>query len=349
VGIAKLLNDEGVISPGDLFYQRKGKPNPNRVTHCWSGTAVKQIIRNEAYIGNIVNGKCGTVSYKNKSIVLKDPEEWIRVEGVHEPLVSREVWDTCAALDARRYRRQEVPDEKASVLSGLVRCADCGFKMNIRRARHVRKSGIVRRYNYFGCDSYRRSGKSACTPHSIREEVLLGLVLADIREKAAAVKLDEQAIVGQIIRQKNAENDSRLSGYERELRAAQSRLPEIERLMMNLYEDRDKGTVPEAVFATLIKNYETRQAKLAAAIPELKDKIRHGRLCFDNTATWMRHIRKYTALEAVDEAILIELVDHVEIGESRKENGKTVRDVKVIYRYVGNVDGAINAAREEAA
>lgn len=343
ISIAKLLNDEGIITPNDLFYQRRGKPNPNRINHRWCGTTVEQIIRNEAYIGNIVNGKLGTISYKNKKLFEKDPEEWIRVESVHEPLISREIWDTCVALDAKRFQKREVPasDQKASVMTGLVYCADCGFKMNISRARHKRQSGIVRMYNYFGCGSYRRSGKTACTPHNIREEILLALVIDDIREKAQAVSHDEKRIVQNIVRQKSAESDSRLAGYERELRAAQGRLPEIERLMMSLYEDRIKGTVPEAVFATLMKKYETQQAELAAAIPELQSKIHTGRECFDNTSMWVKHIRKYTELEMVDEAILIELVERIDVSEPKTEDGVMVCDVKVAYRYVGCVDDAI--------
>ena len=339
-GIAKLLNAEGVTSPNDRFYQKQGKSNNNRVNHCWCATSVKQIIRNEAYIGNIVNGKRGTLSYKNKKTIAKDPEDWIRVEGVHEPIISKEVWETCIALDEKRYQKRTVPTEKASVLTGMVYCADCNFKMNIARQRRETKT-TVREYAYLGCGSYRRSGKAACTPHNIREEILLALVIEDIREKARAVTFDEQRIVQNIINQKSAENDSRLSGYERELKTAQSRMTEIERMMMNLYEDRIEGTVPETVFATLIKKYETQQAELAAAIPELQSKIKNGRECFDNTDMWVKHIRKYTAIEVVDEAILIELVERINVGEQRQIDGVTTCDIKIFYRYVGCVDEAL--------
>jgi DNA invertase Pin-like site-specific DNA recombinase len=347
-GIARLLNEEGVTSLNDRFYHDKGKQNPNRVNHCWCATTVKQVIRNEVYIGNIVNGKCGTVSYKNKRIIEKDPEEWIRVENVHEPLISREIWDTCIALDSKNFQKRTTPNERASVLTGMVYCGDCGFKMNISRQRRQRKD-YVREYAYFGCGSYRRSGKTACTPHLIRGEALLSLVIADIKEKAHAVTFDEKIIAAQIIRQKSAESDSRLAGYERELRAAQSRLPEIEGLMMNLYEDRIKGTVPEAVFATLMKKYETQQAELAASIPDLKDKIHNGRECFDNTAAWIRHIRKYTAIESVDEAILIELVERIDVSEPQTVNGEVVCDIKIVYRYVGDVDDAVATVMKEVA
>ena len=344
--IAKQLNAEDIMSPNDLFYQKKGKSNPNRVNHRWCATTVKQIIRNEAYIGNIVNGKCGTVSYKNKRIIEKAPEDWIRVEGVHEPLISREAWDTCASLDEQRYQKRTVPAEKASVLTSMVYCADCGFKMNAARNKQKRKSGIVRHYSYFGCGNYRRSGKTACTPHTIPEKTLVALVISDIKEKALAVTFDEKRIADKIIKQKSVESDSRLAGYERELRAALSRLPEIERLMMNLYEDRIKGTVPETVFGTLMKKYETQQAGLNATIPELKSKIQNGQECLDNTAMWIKHIRKYTGIETVDEAVLIELVERIEVGEPKTVDGKSICDVKIVYRYVGDVDEAVMFAME---
>ncbi len=119
--------------------------------------------------------------------------------------------------------------------------------------------------------------------------------------------------------------------------------------MMSLYEDRIKGTVPEPVFATLIKKYETQQAEINAVIPELSAKIQNGRECFDNTAMWIQHIRKYTGIESVDEAILIELVERIEVGESKTVEGNRVCDVKIIYRYVGDVDDAVANVLKEAA
>jgi len=345
-GIARLLNAEGVTSPTDLYYRQRGTGNPRHVNHCWCATTVKQIIRSEIYIGNMVNCKCGTVSYKNKKIVQKDPEDWIRVEGTHAPLIAPDVWATCAALDGAGFQKRDQPEEKASALTGMVYCADCGFKMNIARGRHERKSGAVRYYNYFGCGSYRRSGKTACTPHSIREEILLDLVVEHIREKARAVAFDEKQVSRKILRLKSEESDSRLAGYERELKAARTRLPEVERLMMNLYEDRIKGTVPDAVFATLMRKYEAQQAELNGQIPVLIEKVRQGRQNFDNTALWIRHIRQYTQLETLDEAILIELVERIEVGEPRTVDGKKLCDVKIIYRYVGYIDDALSQIEE---
>jgi DNA invertase Pin-like site-specific DNA recombinase len=346
--IALALNAEGVPIPLDIHYAKLGKPNPNRCNHQWSSTGVRQIIRNEIYIGNMVNGKSNTISFKNKKLRYNPKDEWIRVGGTHEAIISNEVWDICVALDKERYQKHERPDQPASVLTGLVRCADCGTKMHARRNTQTMQNGNVHKYTYFGCGNYRKSGITACSPHSVREEILLELVLADIRSKAQAVTVNEKAIAAQIVRLKNVESDTRLAGYEKELKAALARLPEIERLMMNLYEDRIKGTLPETVFATLMKKYESQQTELNAQIPLLSEKIGGSRKCADDTALWITHIKKYFDLQAADSSVFVELIDHVEVGEPHKENGVTVCDVKVIYRYVGNVDAAVEQAKEAA-
>ena len=47
---------------------------------------MKNIVRSEVYIGNMVQGKTGTLSYKSRKLINKPEEEWIRVEGTHEPI-----------------------------------------------------------------------------------------------------------------------------------------------------------------------------------------------------------------------------------------------------------------------
>ena len=46
---------------------------------------------NEIYIGNMVQGKYGSVSYKTKQVKPRPRSEWIRVEGTHEPIIDQEL------------------------------------------------------------------------------------------------------------------------------------------------------------------------------------------------------------------------------------------------------------------
>ncbi len=50
-------------------------------------------------------------------------------------------------------------------------------------------------------------------------------------------------------------------------------------------------------------------------------------------------------ISELDETILFELVDRIEVGDTQKVNGQRICEVKVYYRYVGNVDGALAQER----
>lgn len=346
-GIAAQLNEEGIPSPGMLYYQRRGKADPRRVNHKWAGETVKHLIRNEVYIGNMVQGKTGTVSYKNKKLISKPEDEWIRVEGTHEPIISLDVWDTVQGIDQKRVRKNVASDGIRSVFTGLVYCAECGFKMRNHTEKFTYKDGSPGRYSSFICGNYARSGKSACTIHTIYENVLEQIVLEDIREKARFAAHDPEMLAQHILRLKDKEAQSHRTSCEQELKAVKTRLDELERLMQSLYEDKYSGTVPQSVFQTLIRKYETERAEKAAALPELELKLKAHMENRQDAGRWTEIIRQYTEITKLDESMLFALVDRIEVGEAQKVKGVRVRDVKVYYRHVGNVDDAVAEERRE--
>ena len=346
-GIAAQLNEEGIPSPGMLYYQRRGKADPRRVNHKWAGETVKHLIRNEVYIGNMVQGKTGTVSYKNKKLISKPEDEWIRVEGTHEPIISQEIWDTVQGIDQKRVRKNAASDGIRSVFTGLVYCAECGFKMRNHTEKFTYKDGSPGRYSSFICGNYARSGKSACTIHTIYENVLEQIVLEDIREKARFAAHDPEMLAQHILRLKDKEAQSHRTSCEQELKAVKTRLDELERLMQSLYEDKYSGTVPQSVFQTLMRKYETERVEKAAALPELELKLKAHMENRQDAGRWTEIIRQYIEITKLDESMLFALVDRIEVGEAQKVKGVRVRDVKVYYRYVGNVDDAVAEERRE--
>ena len=348
--IATTLNAEGIQPPRDRYYQRKGEDNPRQVNHQWADATIKVIIHNEVYIGNMVQGRVGKLSYKSKKLVSKPKDEWIRVEGTHEPLISREVWDTVVSIGENGIRKRETSDGIKSIFVGLLYCADCGFKMRNNVERFTYKDGRSGRYSSFICGNYGRSGKSACTVHTIYENALHEIVLRDIREKARYVTYDRESLMERIVRMKDKEQNSRLASWEQELKVTAARVRELEKLMESLYKDKYDGVIPASVFQTLMQRYETERAQKADAIPDLERKVQEQRMKQNDASRWANLIQKYSELTELDETILLELVERIEIGETQIQNGIRFRDVKVFYRYVGNVDEAMDKeAQHEAA
>jgi len=150
---------------------------------------------------------------------------------------------------------------------------------------------------------------------------------------------------------KEKENHSRITSWQQELKTTAARLAELEKLMQNLYEDKYKGTIPQPVFQTLMLKYEAERAEKSAALPELEAKVRAQLENREDAGKWAEHIRKYTEITELDESLLFELVDRIEIGDTVIIDGQRTCDIKVYYRYVGNIDDAIaaeNAAEDTA-
>ena len=62
---------------------------PPDKAYSWSLAIIRNILKDETYIGNTIHNKQSTVSYKNKKIVQRPEEEWVRIENTHEPIISR--------------------------------------------------------------------------------------------------------------------------------------------------------------------------------------------------------------------------------------------------------------------
>lgn len=336
--IALHLNELGIISPLEYYYQNKGRPNPKRTNRLWNDVTVKLIIRNEAYIGNMVQLKTGTISYKNHTQVGKPKEEWVRKENTHEPLIPIELWNRTQALDKKNYKPRSRSDGTSSIFSGLLFCMDCGFKMKNQNERRFPKDREPYKYSSYLCGNYVRSGKSACTPHTIGEEVLKELVLTDIRKQAKLLELDEKNIVERILRLRDGEAESARNAYFGEIKAHRDRLSLLEQLIAKLYEDRLSGIIPEPTFRSLIQKYEQERVDRVQMAENLEKRIKAIRQDTDDVKTWAKLIREFTKAQTLDGETLLLLIDRINIGAASHIDGKKVRDIEIIYNYVGNVE-----------
>ena len=117
--IARTLNEEGVPSPRSFYYMAEGRLNLRGEMTYWNDVTVKTILRNEVYLGHMVQNKTGTVSYKVHKQVSKPKEDWIKVEHTHEPLVSQEAWDAVQRLDNHPSKGRSGSDGVISLFAGV--------------------------------------------------------------------------------------------------------------------------------------------------------------------------------------------------------------------------------------
>ena len=124
--IARMLNERGIPNPteykrlqGIRYRQPKGKGST-----LWKYFAISNMLTNEIYIGNMVQGKYGSISYKTKQNKPRPKEEWIRTEGTHEPIIEQELWERVQKMLAERAK--PFPSGTIGLFARKARCAECG-------------------------------------------------------------------------------------------------------------------------------------------------------------------------------------------------------------------------------
>ena len=88
--IAAALNEEGVAAPSVYCGRVAGCKGPYE--GLWSGERISEMLRNETYIGSMVQGRQVKISYKSKKCLHQDRENWIVVPHTHAPLIDEETF-----------------------------------------------------------------------------------------------------------------------------------------------------------------------------------------------------------------------------------------------------------------
>lgn len=177
--IAATLNEEGVPTPATYCGWNMGRKGP--YAGLWSSERISEMLQNETYIGNMVQGRMVKISYKSKKCLKQPRENWVVVEGTHEPLIDAETFRKVRLLvESRKHTRSRTYD---FLLKGLIFCHECGYPL----ATLNRKNAAGEERLFFVCRTYQRFTKAGvCTCHSIKEQTVTEAVLAKVREVCQA-------------------------------------------------------------------------------------------------------------------------------------------------------------------
>ena len=153
----------GAAKTSKVLTQEKGSA-PEGKAYAWTIAQVKSILEDETYIENSVHYRETNISNKNKKRIRKDPSEWVRVEGTHEAIISKDVFDRVQEQIATR--RRSMKDQTTQIFSRLLKCAGCGWSMRFRTKRQIKKP-----YRHYDCSRYGQLGNQ-CSAHYVRYDVL---------------------------------------------------------------------------------------------------------------------------------------------------------------------------------
>ena len=336
--IARVLKSENILCPTMYAYAKYGSTHVGLNTaqpYNWTSDTVSAMLENELYLGNTINMKYSSKSYKDKRKVEHPREECLVFEGTHEPLVTRETWDIVQRVRKNKRRRTKMDEQNK--YSGLVVCADCGSTMVLHRAHTMSAS-----YNHFTCRTYKKDGE-ACTAHYIRECVLDEVVLEDLRRVTAMAREHTREFAEYINGRQSVEIQREIRRQEKELATMKKRSDELATIFKRLYEDSVLGRITPEQFQTLSGSYTEEQTALKAEIPKKESAIQSLQDQVSGADSFISKARRYTDITELTPELLRLFIRKIVVHEkSVKWSKHALQTVEIYYTdigYVGNVDG----------
>ena len=304
-GITKRLNELGVPNPTAYKHSKGFKysnPNVYKNDGLWSERTVLDILLNQMYIGNMVQGKQKVISYKVHDRINLKEKDWYIVQNTHEAIIDKETFEKAQKLHQRDTR--VCPNKrKVYTFSGLLRCADCKKAMTRKSAKNI---------VYYSCSTYSRKLKKACTKHTIREDVLEKAVLIAIQKQIALVDNLTQ-IIDEINNAPVIHRESKRINKLLDLK--QKELDKLNSLIDNLYMDWRTNEITKTEYKRIKSKFEVQVEQIKEVIANLEKEKAELSTGISVNEPYLQTFLKHKNIDHLERGILVELIDNIYVHE----------------------------------
>ena len=325
--IARILRERKILTPSEYNLSISTNSTNQDYQYNWCGTTVAGILDRQEYIGDTVNFKSTTRSYKDKTRINLPKEDRKIFKNTHDPIIDEYTWNIAKQL--RNNRKKRAKSGKKSIFSGLLFCNDCSKKMYFQ-------SPVVdlKAKDHYRCSSYKHD-TSACTSHYISDEALQIIVLENIQKVISYMKDYEDLFIKEQLAKSTQDEIKKIYKSKKELEKAKNRVIEIDNLFMHIYEDNVSGKISDDRFRNLSFNYDKEQQELKLKIKQLSKDIENTEKENTDITQFISNVKKYTEITELSPEILNELIEKIVIHQQEKINGKKVQEIDIYYRGVG--------------
>lgn len=334
--ICNILKQEKVPTPKE-YKAIHGLCNYHisEVKYCWQDRSIYDILFRQEYIGDTVNFKGTTKSFKDKSKIYFPKEQWKIFKNTHEPIIDEETWNTVQHIRENRQRPTKIG--KINIFSGHLFCKDCGSKLYYCTSRSYTENK-----HFYRCSKYKNTSSKSCTSHTIREHILKELVLENIKQVLSYIRSYEDLFIKQKL-ETSLEEQKKIDSINKKLLSQyEKRIKDIDNLIQHIYEDNISGKITDERFTILSLNYEKEQKELKSKVKELANKLDTTKQQELDLASFVSKIKQYTEISELMPEIINELIDKIYVYQSKKVNGKPTQQIDIYYNGIGIINIPLN-------
>ena len=330
-GLSKYLETHG--------FQKLARQNGT--SPLFSATLIRAILKNPVYCGKIAFGrrKLEKIHGTRNEYHQVPQENYLLVDGLHEGIVSEELWNAAQVKLLAQSKRYEPVNrsktEQAHLLSALVKCPICGAGMYSNKCTKRKKDGTpYKSFSYYSCKHRKMQRGQKCDFNKqIQEEVLDNAVVEVV------IKLVSNPKFAAMMQEKiNSKVDT--TAIEQEIAAAEKQLRQYYSVKSKIMEEIDTLDPDDRHYIIRKSDLDERLYRMYDKIEEAENNLMDARakkqaieadkITGDNIYKVLICFEKlYNVMNPLERKKLMEhLISEIQIYPERQPNGQWLKSIK---------------------
>lgn len=283
----------------------------------WTSRTIKYILTSQMYIGNMEQHKYEKRSFRDKKLYRTKKEEWIIVEGTHEPIIDKETYYKVQDLIKANFKRSSL--KPPELFTGLLVCYDCKHRMSIAPRNKVGKDGTVHKHSYTQCNNHRRNRNlNVCSLHSTSyfplEESLLNEINTICKKFIKLIDFEK------ITKDKQKNLNTYGTTLLQKINKYNTDIKKIDQKIEKTYMDRLEDIISVDTYQKISNKFEEQKKNIQKELKELEETYTQYQQ--DNSVENILEAKKLASeylkkRKNIDRELILKLVDRVEIHEDK--------------------------------
>ena len=316
IKIAQYLDERNIPTPHNYKLQNGvniGARKNLLLTDKWHPDTIRYMLKDEVYIGNLIQGKRRNISYKSNKTQSVPKDKWIIVKNTHEPIIDMETWNTLQERFCNVNRPQKHNGE-VQVFSQKVFCDECGRVF--RKKRTTNKNGKA--FDYLVCKGRSNGDYSCSNIKAVPYDELENLIIDKINS-LLDIYYNKEIFADEFNRKNSdliskSETSLKIETLNKENKEAAALIFQKQKYFKVLYEDKIKGVISEDQFIRLNADYTDEIKRLENRIDILDKEINKYILEQKKHENINYVLQKYSHVDKLDKCILDEFIENIKIG-----------------------------------
>ncbi len=304
--IARILTNENVPTPAMHLNMNADK---NSIFYTvWKGNSVRRILRNETYLGYMIQNKETTVSHKNPTRVYLNKEDYIVIPNHHVPIISQEDFEKVQEILDNNKKISNKKKEK-TLLHDLLYCNECKKRLARRDCNGKIYYFCATRTAFHLCDN-----SNYISYINIENEVLKYIQI--FLKKYSSNSVLRQAYISEY-----SKNKTKIDEYNVTLSNLSKELLKINNKLDTLYNDKLNNVISADIYKKYSVTLKEEQKKLQNKINEVELYINNEEKKLQSLNKDDKQIseiiNKFKNLESINQDVIDEFIEKISIDKNR--------------------------------